>query len=68
MIGSSLAPICPILAPVCGMDHQKSKFSPVSAPFLSEAAEVSRYYFFKTWLLKLKYPNLRISELPSDKF
>ena len=35
---------------------------------MSEAAEVSRYYFFKTWFLKLKYPNLRISEPPLNKF
>ena len=52
----------------CGMDHQKPKFSLISVPFLSEAVEVSRYYFFENWLMKLKYPNLRILEPPSNKF
>jgi hypothetical protein len=30
----------------------------VFAPFLSEAAEASRYYFFENRWKKLKYPNL----------
>ena len=30
MVGSSLAPKWPILAPFCGMDHQKSNFSLIS--------------------------------------
>ena len=33
MIGSSLAPKQPILAPFCGMDHQKSNFSLISDIF-----------------------------------
>ena len=52
----------------CGMDHQKSKFPLISVPFLLEAVEVSRCYFFKNWLMKLKYSNLRILEPPSSKF
>ena len=44
------------------------KFSLISVPFLSEAVEVSQYYFFENWLMKLKYPNLRISEPTSNKF
>ena len=31
-------------------------------------SEVSRYYFFENWLINFKYPNLRISEPPSNKF
>ena len=62
-----LATKSPILVYFFGMDHQKPKFSLISVPFLSEAVEVSRYYFFENWLMKLKYPNLRISEPPSNK-
>jgi hypothetical protein len=40
------------------MYHQKSNFSPILAPFLSEAVEASQYYFFENWLMKLKCPNL----------
>ena len=58
MIGSSLAPKWPILASFCEMDHQKSKFLLILAPFLSEAAEDSRCYFFENWFMKLKIYNL----------
>jgi hypothetical protein len=68
MVGSSLATKLPILVLFCGMDYQKSKFSLKSAPFLLEAVDVSQYYFFKNWLLKLKCPCLKISEPPSNKF
>ena len=47
-----------ILVPSSGMDHQKSKFSLVSAPFLLEAVEASWCYFFENWLMKLKCTNL----------
>ena len=68
IVGYSLATQWPILVLFCWMDYQKSKFSLKSAPFLSEAAEVSWYYFFKNWLLKLKFPCLSTSEPPSNKF
>ena len=68
MVGYSEATKWPILVLFCGMDHQKPKFSLISVPFLSEAVEVSRYYFFENWLMILKYPNLKISEPPSNKF
>ena len=35
-----------IPVPFCGMDHQKSNFLLILAPFLSEAVEASRCYFF----------------------
>ena len=41
-----------------GMDHQKSKFSLISEPSLSEAVEASQCYIFENWLIKLKFPNL----------
>ena len=62
MVGYSLASKWPIMVLFCGMNHQKSKYL-----FLMEAAEVSRYYFFKNCLIKLKYPNFRISVPPSKK-
>ena len=34
--------------------------------FLSEAVEASLCYFFENWLMKLKYPNLRIIQTPSN--
>ena len=68
MVGYSLATKWPIQVLFCGMDHQKPKFSLISVPFLLEAFEVSRCYFFENWLMKLKYPNLRISKPPSNKF
>ena len=68
MVGYPMATKLPILVFFCGMDHQKPKFSLISVPFLLEAVEVGRYYIFENWLMKLKYPNLRISEPPSNKF
>jgi hypothetical protein len=47
MVGLSLAPKTPILAPFCGMNHQKSNFLLISGSFLSEAVEASRCYFFE---------------------
>ena len=41
-----LATKSPILVFFCGMDHQKPKFSLISALFLSDAVEVSPYYLF----------------------
>ena len=58
MVGSSLAPKWPILVLFCGIDHQKSNFSLISAPFLSGAVEASGCYFFENWLMKLKCPLL----------
>ena len=58
MVGSSLATKSPILAPFCGMDHQKSNFSLISDTFLSDAVEANWCYFFEKWLMKLKCPNL----------
>ena len=68
MVGYPMATKSPILVFFCGMDHQNPKFSLISVPFLSEAVEVSRYHFFENWLMKHKYPNLRISKPPSNKF
>ena len=50
----------------CSNLHRNSGL--ISAPFLSQDVEVSRYIYFLNWLMKLKYPNLRISESPSNKF
>ena len=36
-------------------------------PFLSEAVKASLCQFFKNWLMKLKYPNLKIIQIPSNK-
>ena len=58
MVRWSLAPKWPILVHFCGMDHQKSKFLLILAPFLSEAVEDSRCYFFENWFMKLKIYNL----------
>ena len=58
MVRWSLAPKWPILVHFCGMDHQKSKFLLILAPFLSEAVEDSQCYFFESWFVKLKFPNL----------
>ena len=52
---------------ISAMNHQKPKCSLISVPFLLEA-DVSQYYFFEYWLMKVKFPNLRISEPPSNKF
>ena len=45
MVGSSLEPKMPILAPFCGMDHQRSNSSLISDTFLLEAVQASRCYF-----------------------
>ena len=58
MVGSSLAPKWPILAPFCGMDNQNSIFCWYMIPFLSEAAYASWCYFFENRWKKLKCPNL----------
>ena len=58
MVGSFLAPKWPTQVPFCRMYHQKSTFSLILAPFLSEAAEASQCYFFENWLMKLKCPIL----------
>ena len=58
MVWSSLAPKWPILVPFYRMYHQKSNFSLILAPFLSEAVEASRCHFFENWLMKHKFPNL----------
>ena len=55
---SSLALKWPILVPFYRMYHQKSNFSLILAPFLSEAVEARRCYFFENWLMKLKFPSL----------
>ena len=34
-------------------------------PFLMEAVEAILCYFFENWLLKLKFPNLRNTQIPS---
>ena len=39
----------------------------ILAPFLSEAVEASLCDFFKNWLVKLKFPNLRNIQIPSNK-
>ena len=54
MVQWSLALKWPIQVHFCGMDHQKSNFLLILAPFLSEAAEDSRCYFFENWFMKLK--------------
>ena len=59
LLGSSLAPKWPILVHFCGMDHQKSFFLLILAPFLWEAVEVSQYIFF--WKLD---DETQISEPP----
>jgi hypothetical protein len=46
----------------------KIQFSLISVHFLLEAVEVSRYYLYKNWLMKLKYPYIRIYELSLNKF
>jgi hypothetical protein len=58
MVGSSLAPKCPILVPFHGMDNQKSNFLLILALFLSEAVEAIQCYFFENWWMKLKCPLL----------
>ena len=58
MVWLSLAPKWPILVHFGGIDHQKSKFLLILAPFLSEAVEDSWCYFFGNWFVKLKFPNL----------
>ena len=58
MVSSSLAPKWPILVHFCGMDHQKSFFLLILAPFVWEAVEASQYYFFENWLIKTKCHNL----------
>ena len=64
MVGSSLAPI---LVLFYRMYHQKSNFSLILAPFLSEAVEASGCYFFenKENISKIYY--LRIPKLLSNK-
>jgi hypothetical protein len=37
----------------------------ILAPFLSEAVEASLYYFFENWLIKLKCPNLKNTQISS---
>ena len=39
-----------------GLNHEMSYW--ILAPFLLEAVEASRCYFFEKWLIKLKCPNL----------
>ena len=56
MVGYPLATKRPIVVFFCGMDHQKPTFYLISVSFLSEAVEVSRYYFFENWLVILKNP------------
>ena len=34
--------------------------------FLSEAVEASLCYFFENWMMKVKYPKLRIIQIPSN--
>jgi hypothetical protein len=58
MVGSSLAPKWPILVSFYGIHHQKSRFLYILAPFLSEAVEANRCYFFENWVQKLKCPHL----------
>ena len=58
MVCWSLSPKWPILVHFCGMKHQKSNFSLIFAPYLSEAVEYSRCYFFENWFMKLKIYNL----------
>ena len=44
-------------------NHENSCW--ILAPFLSEAVEASLCYFFENWLMKLKCPNLRNTQIPS---
>ena len=53
MVWSSLAPTWPKTGSFSGMDHQKSKYSLISEPFLSEAVKASQCYFFENWPTKL---------------
>ena len=54
----SLAPKRSILVHFSWIYHQKSTFLLILAPFLSEAVEDSRCYFFEDWFMKLKIYNL----------
>ena len=54
MVRSSLTPKWSKPVPLCGMDHQKSRF----LLYLSEAVEACGCYFFENWLMKRKCPNL----------
>jgi hypothetical protein len=36
-------------------------------PFLLEAVEANLCYFFENWLMKLKFPNLRNIQIPSNR-
>ena len=58
MVGSSLAPKWPIVVSFYGIHHQKSNFLLILAPFLPEAVEANRCYFFENWVKKLKCPHL----------
>ena len=57
MVGSSLAPKWPIVVSFYGIHHQKSNFLLILAPFLPEAVEANRCYFFENWVKKLKCPH-----------
>jgi hypothetical protein len=46
-------------------DHENSCW--ILASFLSQAVEASLWYFFKNWLMKHKFPNLRNLQVPSNK-
>ena len=58
MVESSLAPKWPIIVIFYGIHHQKSNFLLILAPFLPEAVEANRCYFFENWVKKLKCPHL----------
>ena len=58
MVGSSLAPKWPIPVHFCWRDHQKSFFSLIFDILSVRGCWVSQCYFFETWLMKLKFPNL----------
>ena len=58
MVGSSLTPKWPIVVSFYGIHHQKSNFLLILAPFLPEAVEANRCYFFEIWVKKLKCPHL----------
>ena len=58
MVQWSLAPKWPILVHFCGMDHQKSNFVLILAPFLSEAVEANQCNFFENWLMRHKWATL----------
>ena len=49
------------------VDHETSCWI-FARNFMSEAVEVNRYYIFENWLMKLKFPKLRVSEPSSNKF